>query len=542
MLVVIGGVNQAKGVPIFYDHAGFPLQWLDGIEEGVHPWTQVRWPWKRGNVSVKGYLRGPPVPKPGIFDPMLVTPFRTHLFQDRRSLHQFLSGCKPPALDSEQIQIVSLSLEIPGVDPLAALDRLQAPDQLHFYWEKRGQGAAIAATDPILQLQVNGSQRFQQAQRFISTALNEVMTAGALHLPFAGPHFFCSFTFFDQVRWEPRLFPAATVFLPRWQVACEQGHGVLVANVALESTTALEPLTEEIWQQWDVIRSLRSFSPRSLIRPPLQVSSPLHQQTKQFTRAVEATLAAISAGQLQKLVLAHTLEVQAAEPLDLCLGLDVLRDRYPDCSVFSVSNGRGQIFIGASPERLLRIQDHELMTDALAGSAPRGQTVVQDALLGQQLLSSQKDLYEQRVVLEFIQDCLRKLGIPPHMPPQPHLLQLPNIQHLRTLVTAQVPKHLHLLDILAALHPTPAVAGTPHNQAQEQIRRHETFERYLYAAPLGWVDHQGNGEFTVGIRSALLNGCQTRLYAGAGIVAGSDPQRELAEIQLKLHTLLDALV
>lgn len=124
----------------------------------------------------------------------------------------------------------------------------------------------------------------------------------------------------------------------------------------------------------------------------------------------------------------------------------------------------------------------------------------------------------------------------------PHLLQLPNIQHLRTLITAEVPQHLHLLEILAALHPTPAVAGMSREVAQQQIHKQETFERHLYAAPLGWIDYQGNGEFTVGIRSALINGSQARLYAGAGIVAGSDPQRELAEIQLKLHTLLDALL
>ena len=481
-------------------------------------------------------------PKPVIFDPMLVTPFRTHLFQDRRSLHQFLSGCKPTALDSKQTQIVSLSLEIPEVDPLAALNEFQASDHLHFYWEKRAQGVAIAAMDPILQLQVNGVQRFRQTQQFITTATEEIITAGKLHLPFAGPHFFCSFTFFDQVHYEPHLFPAATVFLPRWQVACDHGKGVLVANVSISSTTALEPITEEIWQQWQRLRSLRCLSAPQLTPPPLQVSSPLYQQARQFTRAVETTLDTIAAGQLQKLVLAHTLDVKATEPLELCYGLDVLRDRYPDCSVFSISNGRGPIFIGASPERLLRLQDGELMTDALAGSAPRGQTVAHDASLGQHLLSSQKDLYEQRIVLEFIQNCLWQLGVTPHTASQPHLLQLPNIQHLRTLVTAQVPKHLHLLEILAALHPTPAVAGTPPAQAQEQIRRHEPFERYLYAAPLGWVDHQGNGEFTVGIRSALLHDCQIRLYAGAGIVAGSDPQRELAEIQLKLHTLLDVLV
>jgi menaquinone-specific isochorismate synthase len=128
------------------------------------------------------------------------------------------------------------------------------------------------------------------------------------------------------------------------------------------------------------------------------------------------------------------------------------------------------------------------------------------------------------------------------MSPTPQLLQLLNIQHLWTPIQANVPTGVHPLEIVAELHPTPAVAGTPREISQEQIRRYETFDRGLYAAPLGWVDHRGNSEFIVGIRSALIDGDRARLYAGAGIVAGSDPDKEVAEIQLKLQALLKALV
>ncbi|MGK7918455.1 MAG: chorismate-binding protein, partial [Trichodesmium sp.] len=117
-----------------------------------------------------------------------------------------------------------------------------------------------------------------------------------------------------------------------------------------------------------------------------------------------------------------------------------------------------------------------------------------------------------------------------------------NIQHLWTPITAEISQNIHLLEILAELHPTPAVAGFPRDIAQAQIQNFETFDRSVYAAPIGWIDHQGNGEFAVGIRSALINGDHARLYAGAGIVAGSKPDKELAEVQLKLQTLLKALV
>ena len=473
---------------------------------------------------------------------MAVTPFPTYLHQDRKSLHELLFACRETALAKEHPQIVSLTLDLPQIDPLAALEQLQHPEQLHFYWENRSQHTAIVATTPTLQLQVEGPHRFREAQRFICTSLVDTITAGDMHLPCAGPHFFCSFRFFEDTGCEPPLFPAATVFLPRWQVACHQGQGAFVANVCVDEETNLDRLTEDLWQQWQRLRTFPPGPPSTLRYPPFGLEYPGLQFTQRFTESVQIILQKIQQSPLQKLVLAHTLEVSPPQPLDLGHALGTLRDRYPNCYVFSVSNGKGQTFIGASPERLIELRDRQLITDALAGSAPRGRTLREDSVLAAQLLESQKDGHEHQVVLDFIRNCLWQLGITPQVPALPHLLQLPNIQHLRTLVTAQVPNHLHILEILAALHPTPAVAGAPQAIAQQQIRHHEPFERHLYAAPLGWVDHAGNGEFTVGIRSALIDGCQARLYAGAGIVAGSDPQRELSEIQLKLHTLLDALV
>ena len=265
-------------------------------------------------------------------------------------------------------------------------------------------------------------------------------------------------------------------------------------------------------------------------------------ETQNFKTGVQKALALIQHQQLNKIVLAHAIEATAPKAFQVMESLNNLRQLHPDCYVFSVSNGQGQTFIGASPERLLGIRDRELSTDALAGSAPRGNTTSQDAQLAQALLNSPKEQHEHQVVIDFVSQSLSRLGLMPRYAPQPGLLQLANIQHLWTPVQATLSNGIHPLQILAALHPTPAVAGVPRDLACEQIRRCETFERALYAAPLGWIDHQENSEFIVGIRSALIEGRRARLYAGAGIVAGSDPERELAEIRLKLQALLAALV
>jgi menaquinone-specific isochorismate synthase len=471
---------------------------------------------------------------------MTVTPFRVPLMQDPKALYECLAAFQASSSNDEAI--ASISLALPNLDPLAALEQLGHIGRSHFYWEHPSEKIAIAAMQPIARLEIDGGDRFAQTQQFISGVLQRTATAGELHLPMAGPHFFCSFTFFDKARHEPQRFPAATVFLPQWQVACVRGQGVLVANVPLTPNANLMQLTDTVLNLWQQLQHRRTAYRTNFLLPQLQVPAPCLSRQTRFLEAAEATLAQIRKGELEKLVLSETLEVKTATPLPLAPTLHRLRSRYADCQIFSLRDDQGQGFIGASPERLLQIQDRRLTADALAGSAPRGRTPREDGFLGDRLLKSTKDIHEHELVLSFIRQRLQEMGIEPHSASPAHLLQLPNIQHLRTLVAADLPSHIGLLKVLAALHPTPAVAGTPQRCVETYLRRHETFDRHLYAAPLGWVDYRGNGSFTVGIRSALIQGNRLRLYAGAGIVAGSDPHREWAEVQLKLQTLLQALV
>ena len=222
--------------------------------------------------------------------------------------------------------------------------------------------------------------------------------------------------------------------------------------------------------------------------------------------------------------------------------LNHLRQRYPGCYAFSVANGRGQSFIGASPERLVRVAGGRMHTEALAGSAPRGLSASEDATLARGLFNSEKDQREHRLVLEAIARRVADLGIKLEHAAQPRLLALANVQHLHTPVSADLPTGVHILDLLARLHPTPAVGGVPREAALHAIPQLESFARGLYAGPIGWVDHRGGGEFFVGLRSALIDGHTATAYAGAGIVAGSTPENEMAETELKFRALLEAVL
>jgi menaquinone-specific isochorismate synthase len=261
-----------------------------------------------------------------------------------------------------------------------------------------------------------------------------------------------------------------------------------------------------------------------------------------YRAAVARAVAMIAQGRFEKIVLARCQSVAASGEMHPLRLLNGLRQRFPDCYAFSVANGRGQSFIGASPERLLRVDSSRLLTEALAGSAARGVSASDDARLAHGLLSDEKELREHRHVVESIERRLAQLGLQVNHAARPGLKRLANVQHLHTPVRALLPAGVRLLDVLARLHPTPAVGGTPRAAACAHIRELEGFPRELYGGPVGWVDHRGGGEFLVGIRSAVIDAAGARLYAGGGIVAGSDPDREFAETELKFKALLDALL
>lgn len=469
---------------------------------------------------------------------MPVLPCLTSFSLDYKKLYQFLLACQQKCLLNSCQQFVSIPMAIEQVDPLVVFENIAQVEQLNFYFEHKGKQEATAAMDAIAQLHLQGKNRFSKVQDFIKSCQAKTVIFSNLNNIALPPRFFCSFSFFDE-NGGNYPFPAATVFLPRWQITKCIDFCVLVANLVIDAKTNLELLLDDLQNNIQNILSLdgrlnKYHLPGKLIKK--EVSN-----IDRFKQTILSALESIQQKKLDKIVLAQTLDVLSDKDFSLYNSLNNLRQIHPNCYVFSTSNGKGQNFIGASPERLISIRDRQLVIDALAGSAPRGKTATEDADLANLLLNSDKEKREHKVVIDFITQHLQALGIEANIL-TPRLRQLCNIQHLWTPIEAKIPVNVHPLEIVAQLHPTPAVAGVSRDLACAEIRRYEDFERGLYAAPLGWVDYQGNSEFIVGIRSALIDGDRARLYAGAGIVKGSDPDKELAEIQLKLQALLKALV
>jgi menaquinone-specific isochorismate synthase len=249
----------------------------------------------------------------------------------------------------------------------------------------------------------------------------------------------------------------------------------------------------------------------------------------------------IEAGDLAKVVLARDLLVAADVPLDVRRLLTRLAARFPDCWTFSVDG-----MLGATPELLLRRTGRELSARVLAGTAPRG-AGEEDERLAAALLTSAKDRAEHALAVRSLVDALVPFCAELDVPAEPGLLTLANVRHLATDVTGTQRRSgaggaAGLLDLVGAVHPTAAVCGTPTDRAGALITALEGMDRGRYAGPVGWLDTRGNGEFGLALRCAELTGpTSARLFAGCGIVAGSDPAAELAETQAKLAAFRAAL-
>jgi len=263
-----------------------------------------------------------------------------------------------------------------------------------------------------------------------------------------------------------------------------------------------------------------------------------HKNDDEYLGLVSSALKEIEAGNMTKVVTARSLSLPAN--LNSAALLERLKTRHPSCATFAIAHG-SQVFLGASPEKLVNVEGNRLETAALAGSRPRHEHPGADAQLRAELLAHPKERNEHQIVIDDITESLTNAGVDLDSPVGTGVMKLKRIQHLHTPISGTLPKNTDILDIVKALHPTPAVAGLPRQRSQDWIDEHELMDRGWYAAPVGWMTPNGSGEFRVALRSALLTDTSLTLFAGGGIVEGAEPDRELAETATKFEALLGAL-
>jgi menaquinone-specific isochorismate synthase len=243
-------------------------------------------------------------------------------------------------------------------------------------------------------------------------------------------------------------------------------------------------------------------------------------------------------GAARKVVLARAVIVQADAPLSTHAILERLRSTYPACILFSVDG-----FVGATPELLVARSGDLVRSHPMAGTAPRSDDPTTDARLAASLIASTKDQQEHRLTIDMVHDTLLPWCSYLDEEAEPSIVAMANVQHLATSVEGRMSSPpASVIELMVALHPTPAVGGSPRNAALDLMKLHEGTDRGRFGGPVGWVDAAGNGAWAVGIRSAQIEGGRARLLAGVGVLPDSDPEAELAETRAKLQALLGAIV
>lgn len=409
----------------------------------------------------------------------------------------------PPA--SLRIESVPLTDEAGQWALLELLSRTSESQPL--VWLRNGDGFVGAGR--VLRLAFRGESRFEDAARawqyFASTAVID----DRVGLPGSGLIAFGTFAFSARSEAESVLLIPEFVF--------GQRDGVAWVSRLIDATelpTAIE-LEGDVTVTFD---------------------TGVMSETK-FTSAVRTATKHIRSGELEKVVLARDLVASLPNNTDLRLVISHLANLYADCFTFAIDG-----MIGATPETLIQVTRRSVSGRVLAGTASRGDASVVDAHEKATLLESDKDLAEHRFAVDSVASGLAPFTHDLEMSDEPFALELPNVWHLATDFTGALNDDATIIDIVAALHPTAAVAGTPRADAQHLIDELEPFDRGRYAGPVGWLDSDGNGEWGIALRCAQVSpaGDRVTAYAGAGIVAGSDPEQELEETSLKFEPILNA--
>jgi isochorismate synthase len=333
-------------------------------------------------------------------------------------------------------------------------------------------------------------------------------------------------------------FPEGRMVLPRICVTAIAGRSWVTLNAVIRPGASYEQELSEISRLRRLLYDREAANgPCSLRAKPALTES---RSSAEWRNEVAAAARAVRRGELGKVVLARAVNLHAAQPFDPATALRRLVAGYPTCVIFSVAHG-ARCFLGATPERLLKVCNGEVNTTCLAGSYARGATPVDDRRLADALLADPKESREHALALGAMVETLSASCTTLDVPGAPAVLKLPNVQHLCTPISGRLAPGRGILQIVEQLHPTPSVGGEPRALALRFIREREAMDRGWYTGAVGWVDHRGEGEFAVAIRAALLSGAQATLFAGCGIVADSDPDREYAESCIKLTPMLTAL-
>lgn len=430
-------------------------------------------------------------------------------------------------------KLVSFTKEIDSIDPLQFFEAAEHHHMERTFWSSTKTSFYMVGAGTVCPI-VATENRFQETKR----QWQEVVSQATIYNPYQVPG--TGLTAIGGMRFDPKKqrtklwkkFADSAFQIPQFMLVQAEQAAYLTINAYIDITDdvskradALRETAKNLLQGVEVLPEGAELKRVEEIDP--------EQWKEQVLRATKE----IKQQKAEKIVLARELRLKLSKQTEIAPLLRRLMEQQTNSYVFAVERG-DDCFVGATPERLVKLEREQLLSTCLAGTAPRGETIKEDQNIGQALLYDPKNRGEHDFVVQMIKQAMKQFGLDIEIPDGPELYPLKNLQHLYTPITATLKQGYSIFDIVEALHPTPALGGVPCEKSLAFIREHEVVERGWYGAPIGWLDSNQNGEFAVAIRSGLVQGDEVSLFAGCGVMKDSDPEAEYEETSIKFSPML----
>jgi menaquinone-specific isochorismate synthase len=407
-----------------------------------------------------------------------------------------------------------------------------------FFWKEPHQGVTFVGLGAaqVIETYEPASNRFQHVELEWKNVLkNSIQNKNSKSV---GPMLFGGFSFDPTKKstgtWDH--FPESKFYLPKYMLSIENGHARFTTNLLVTAIDEPEKIYEHIMVEKKKLLHLNNDD-SYMMTHDFTVEE---IEVEEWMESVATVISHINEGKLEKAVLARELKLFSEKAFHIASILHHLEQQQPNSYLFAMESGAAT-FVGATPERLIKKEDEQLLSTCLAGSIRRGNSKEEDKRLEIELLKDVKNLEEHQFVVQMITQELNQVCKSITTASHPAIFKAKDIQHLYTPIVGMVKDNVHLLSIVERLHPTPALGGFPQDKALVEIREQELLDRGWYAGPIGWIDGAGNGEFAVAIRSGLIQQNEASLFAGCGIVGKSEPSKEYEETQIKFKPMLTAI-
>ncbi|WP_188453989.1 isochorismate synthase [Virgibacillus oceani] len=451
-------------------------------------------------------------------------------------LESLLEQAIEKAKYSSKNQFVSMTKEIDNIEPLHFFEAAKDLKLDRTFWTSTSDQFYLVGIGSAFHIK-GRNDRFQATEEQWRKITEDAIVHNPSHAPGTGMVAMGGMSF-DPMKEKNNLwrnFEDSEFIIPQFILTKNKSDHFLTINLYVTKDDHSVQLAEELQRSESLLLNYSGNLPEGATIKERKEFAP-----EQWKNIVRLATEEIKQNEAEKIVLAREMRLKLSKKAEITAILSNFITSQTNCYIFAFEHGN-DCFVGATPERLVKLENKQLLSTCLAGTAPRGKTKSEDVKISQALLHDSKNREEHDFVVKMIKEAIKNYCTDIQIPNEPIIYPLKNLQHLFTPVKATLQNGYSIFDIIKQLHPTPALGGVPKETSLAFIREHEQMDRGWYGAPIGWLDRNQNGEFAVAIRSGLIQGDEASLFAGCGVVKDSDPEAEYEETTIKFLPMLTVL-